>query len=714
MAEMMHDPLQIDIFARRRIRLVRQDEIAECGLACLAMVARYHGHDVDIAIMRRRFPPSGRGITLSGLMEVADRLGLDPRPVKVGLDGLPRLRLPAVLHWDMNHFVVLERIARRGALIHNPVGRSRWMPMEDVSRHFTGVALELTPGSRFQPETERGTARWSDLWGRLRGLVPTLLQVLILSLVLQAYVLALPYFLQLALDSVVPAGDFDLLVVLFIGFGLFTLLNAGGTALRSFVLLAAGAQVGFGLSSNVARRLFRLPVGWFTRRRTGDILARFQSVEPIREALTQGLAAAMIDGLLALTTLALMFVYSPKLTFVAIASLVLYLIVRAISFPMERRAEEDAIIAGGRKQTTLIETLQGISTLRLFNREMLRYTVWKGRLADEVNAQLRIGRIGVWQRTANTLIFGLENVLTIYLAVRAVLEGGFTVGMVFAYLAYKDQFLDRAAGLVDQIIAFSMLRLHLLRLSDITAAEEDISFMNDEVRTTLEGGIELRDVIYRHSPTDPIVLTGVNLKVEPGEHVAITGPSGAGKSTLLRVMIGLIEPNSGIVLIDGIPLRRFGHRSLHDQSATVLQDDVLFTGSIAENIALFDETPDADRIMRSAEMAAVHDEIMAMPMRYETMVGDLGTAMSGGQKQRVLLARALYRNPRILFIDEGTSHLDTENETRVNMAIARLGITRIVVAHRQETVNAADRVIVMEAGRIVLRDNKGETPRQSG
>jgi ATP-binding cassette subfamily B protein RaxB len=486
---MMHDLLEIGIFGRRRIRLVRQDEIAECGLACIAMVARYHGHDVDLAVMRRRFPPSGRGATLRGLMEVADRLGLEPRPVKLGLDGLQRLRLPAVLHWDMNHFVVLERIGRRGALIHNPAVRSRWMTMAEVSSHFTGVALELTPGSQFQPESERGTARWSDLWGRLRGLGPTLLQVLILSLVLQAYVLALPYFLQLALDSVVPARDFDLLIVLALGFGLFTLLNAGATALRSFVLLAAGAQVGFGLSSNVARRLFRLPVDWFTRRRTGDILARFQSVEPIRQALTQGLAAAMIDGLLALTTLALMFVYSPTLAFIAIAALVLYLIVRAISFPVERRAEEDAIIAGGREQTTLIETLQGIATLRLFNREALRHTMWKGRLADEVNAQLRIGRIGVWQNTANTLIFGLENVLTIYLAVRAVLEGGFSVGMVFAYLAYKDQFIDRASGLVDQIIAFSMLRLHLQRLSDITGAEEDVSFLNDEVFTPLKGGL---------------------------------------------------------------------------------------------------------------------------------------------------------------------------------------------------------------------------------
>ena len=696
------DPLDTGLLTRSRVRLVRQSEVAECGLACLAMVANYHGYDIDLASMRRRYPPSPRGAPLRTLIDVADRLQMMSRPVKLPIEQLPNLAMPAVLHWDMNHYVVLERVRGRQALIHDPDGRSRWMPLAEVSDHFTGVALELSPGKNFQPGRERAKVRWSDLWSRLTGIKRALLQVLVLSLVIQAYVLALPYYTQIAVDTVLPAQDANLLIVLALGFGLFTLLRVGATFLRSFVLLTAGSRLGFGISSNVARHLFRLPVDWFARRQTGDILSRFQSVDPIRTALTEGTVAALVDGLLAMTTLAILFFYSAMLASVAVLALLGYMAVRIVSFSFQRQAQEAAIVAGGKEQTTLIESMQGIAALRLFNRETARHTLWQGRLADETNAQIRMGRINVWQQGANGLLFGVENVVTIYLAIRLVLDGGFSVGMVFAYIAYKQQFLERSAALLDQTIAFFMLRLHLERLSDITLAEEDASFGESiDTRTELRGAIELREVTYRYSPTDPFVLHGIDLRVEAGEHVAITGPSGAGKSTLLKIMLGLVEPTSGEVLVDGVPLVTFGYKSLHDQVAAVLQEDMLFTGSIGDNVALFDDAPDTGRIEDAARAAAIHDDIMAMPMRYETLVGDLGSSLSGGQKQRVLLARALYRRPRMLFMDEGTSHLDAANEARVNVAVRDMGITRIVIAHRNETVDAADRVLRFEGGRIV-------------
>lgn len=694
--------LDLGLFTRARVRLVRQTEIAECGLACLAMVANYHGLDIDLGTLRRRFTPSLRGAPLRSLMGLADKIGLTPRAVKLPLEELKNLHTPCVLHWDMNHYVVLERVRNDKALIHNPDGRSINMPLEEVSKHFTGVALELRPSDNFEVGKYRERLKLSQLWRRITGLKRAIAQILVLTLVLQAFVLASPYYMQLAIDNALPALDLDLLAVLAVGFGLFTLINAGASLLRSFVLLVAGTTLGFTLASNIARRLFRLPVDWFEKRHTGDILSRFQSIGPIQNMLIQGAVAAIVDGLMAVLTLALMVWYSPLLAAIAIGAFILYGIVRAVSFSFQREAEEAAIITGGKEQSTLIETLRGITTLRLFGRETLRHALWQAKLTDSINADVRMARIAIWQGTANAIIFGLENILTIYLAISFVIEGsGFSVGMVFAYMAYKNQFVGTSAALIDKAIQFKMLGLHLERLSDIALSDEDKSFGDSLDReTTLKGRIEVRDVFYRYSPSDPLVLHGVNLTVEQGDFIAITGPSGGGKSTLLKLLLGLVEPESGEVLVDGLPLNRFGYKSFHSQIAAVLQDDSLFAGTLADNIALFDENVDMERVIHAAMAASIHTDIAQMPMQYETLVGDMGSTLSGGQKQRVLLARALYREPKILLMDEGTAHLDMEHERIVNQAISAMGITRIIIAHRKETIEAAERTLTMVEGQL--------------
>lgn len=695
--------LDLGFLTRSRVQLVRQTEITECGLACLTMVANYHGFAVDLNSMRRRFAPSMRGATLRTLISIADRIGLSSRAVKLPLEHIATLPVPAILHWDMNHFVVLERVKGDKALIHNPDGRSVWMPMSEVSGHFTGVALELSPGDSFEQHSERQQLRLSQLWQRMSGMKRALAQVLVLTLVLQAFVLTAPYYMQIAIDNALPALDNDLLTVLALGFGLFTLIHAGASLLRSFVLLVAGTTLGFSLATNVARRLFRLPIDWFEKRHTGDMLSRFQSITPIQNLLTQGAVAALVDGAMAIFTLTLMMWYSPTLTTVALIAFALYAVVRLVSFSFERSAQEGVIVTGGKEQSILIETLRGMTTLRLFGKETMRHALWQTRLADSVNADVRLARIGVWQSTANLVIFGIENIVTIWLAIGFVINGaGFSVGMVFAFLAYKTQFIEKAAALIDQGIAFKMLGLHLERLSDIALADEDKSFGDSaDVESKLKGRIELKDAYFRYSPSDPLVLEGANLLVEPGEHVAITGPSGGGKSTLVKILLGLVEPERGELLIDGLPLNRFGYRSYHEQVAAVLQEDALFAGSLADNIALFDDSVDMNRVIAAANAASIHSDIAQMPMQYETLVGDMGSTLSGGQKQRVLLARALYREPKVLIMDEGTAHLDSVHEQAVNAAIRSMGITRIIIAHRRETVDAAERVLTMENGTLL-------------
>jgi ATP-binding cassette subfamily B protein RaxB len=691
--------LDLGFIRRRRVRLVRQTEVTECGLASLAMIAQFHGMEVDLGTLRRRFQPSLRGVSLKSLIATADRLGLTTRAVRLPLDQIKNLHLPAILHWNMKHYVVLDEVRGGRALIHDPQGFSRWMLLSEISDHFTGVALELRPADDFEPTDQRARLKLTQLWRRVSGLKRALVQTLVLSVVMQAFVLASPYYMQVAIDSALTALDYDLLTVLALGFGMFTIINAGATLLRSFVLLSAGTALGYGISVNVARRLFRLPVSWFERRHIGDVLSRFQSIAPIRQFMTEGAVGTALDGALAIFTLALMFFYSPSLALVALVAFALYGIVRVITFAAQREAQEEAIMMSGREQSIMIESLRGIVTLRLFNRESQRHALWQTRLTDSVNASVGLARINAWQQTANTLIFGLETIVSVWLAIRSVIDGGFSVGMVFAYIAYKTHFLQKGASLIDQAIAFRMLGLHLERLSDIALADQDISFKGEQPpRQDLAGRIELKDVTFRYSPADPLVLNGVNLTVEPGEHIAITGASGGGKSTLAKVLLGLVEPDGGVVLVDGFPLAQFGYKSYHEGIGAVLQDDSLFAGTLAENIALFDESAGRPRIVEAATAAAIHDEILAMPMGYETMVGDMGSSLSGGQKQRLLLARALFRNPKILLMDEGTSALDADREKIVNAAVAALGITRIVIAHRLETILCASRIYRMQGG----------------
>ena len=688
------------LFPRRRVKPIRQAEATECGLAALAMIANFWGHDFDLGSLRRRFGVSSRGIGLKTLMETADALGFSPRPLKVRLDGLSAIQLPAILHWDMDHFVVLERVSKGRAYIVDPAQDGRWHDQESLSRHFTGVALELRPARDFTPEGERRPLRLGQLWSGAVGLRRSIGQAAILSLVLQAHVLAAPYLLQLALDEALPALDVGLMTVLAIGFGLFAIVNAVASMLRSFVLLTSGTSLSFGIASNIARRLMRLPVDWFEKRSVGDILSRFQSVIPIQRLLTESAAAAVIDGLLAVMTFALMLVYSPLLTLVPLASLLIYGAFRAATLPAERRAENERIAAAGREQSAMIETLRGIVTLRLAGRETIRHAVWQNRLSEALGATFAHERIHVYQAAVATLLGALEIVIVTWLAVTMAIEGGFTVGMIFAFLAYRMQFAAATKSLIDKSTEFRMLGLHLDRLSDIALTDEDRGFAEPAVHSeAFRGEIELRDVTFAYGVHEPQVLNGVDLHIRPGEHVAITGPSGGGKTTLTKVLLGLLDPDSGEVLVDGIPLARYGRRAYRENVAAVLQDDVLFAGTIADNVAGF-EPIEPERLDEAMRAASIADDVEAMPMGKLTLVGDMGSTLSGGQMQRILLARALYRRPKLLVLDEGTAHLDAEHEGLVNAAISKMGMTRIVVAHRRETLAAAERVLVLDGGRV--------------
>jgi ATP-binding cassette subfamily B protein RaxB len=702
--------LELRLFAKPHISLVRQVEPAECGLACLTMIAGFHGLKVDIAVLRRRFTQSTRGSTLRNLMNTADQLGLAPRAVSLSADAMQGLSLPCILHWNTNHYVVLERLSGERAYIHDPVGRSGWVSMVDVRRQFTGYALELRPSEDFQRGRVANKLKLSHLWHNVPGIRQAIAQSILLGFLLEFFVLASPYYMQVAIDNAIPALDSNLMLILALGFGLLALFNVMALSMRMLVIMVAGNTFGYSITNSVVRHMFRLPVDWFEKRHVGDILSRFGSVAPIQRTLTEGATAALIDGILAIFTLIVMFIYSSRLAIVSLVAFGLYGLIRWLTFTYQRAAHEGGIVAHSVEQSMMIESVRGILTLRLLNQETLRHSRWQNAYTDAINADMRLSRISIWQTTASALVSALDNIVTIWLAVNLIIDGsGFSVGMLFAYIAYRGQFMQKATSLIDQGINLRVLGLHLERLSDIVLSIEDKSFTTAaSLQTALKGKIELRNVSYRYGPEQPLILKGINLVVNPGEHIAITGPSGGGKSTLVKIMLGLVEPDDGSVLIDDIPFDMFGLRSFRDQVSAVLQNDSLFAGTLQDNIGLSDERPDYQRVVAAARLAAIHDDIEKMPLQYDTLLGDMGSSLSGGQKQRVLLARALYRKPKMLIMDEGTAHLDAALERAVNTAVSSMGITRIIIAHRRETIEAADQVWKMTDGVLHLR-MPGET-----
>ena len=680
--------------AKGRLPVIQQAEAAECGLACLAMVASYHGHRTDLNTLRRRYPVSLNGVTLRALIQLASHMQLLSRPVCLELNDLSHLRLPAILHWDMNHFVVLKSVKRKGLLVHDPASGERFHNFQQASKHMTGVALELAPAESFVIKDERARLPLSVFFKQLSGSGQALFQVFLLSVVLQLLVLAAPFYAQLTIDEVIARGDVDLLIVLALGFGLLMMIKAATSAMRSSILLIIQNVLHFNLGAGLFRHLIRLPTSFFEKRHIGDLLSRFTSLQPIRTLLAEQLMAGVLDGIMALVTLAMIFVYSAELASIVLSAFILYAGVRLALYRVIWRRTEATIQAQAQENSTFIESVRAIQTVKLFNRESEREAQWLNRYSDVVSANVQLGRAKIAFTTLNDVIFGIENIVTIYLAAQLALSNALTVGMIVAFMSYKQNFTDKAVQLVEKALDFRILGLHLERLSDIalTQLEEGHDQPLAYIRP-VQGKIELRNVWFRYADSEPFVLENINMTVAPGEFITIMGPSGGGKTTLMKIMLGLLRPTSGDVLIDGIPLATFGSRAYREQVAAVMQEDQLISGSIADNICFFDTDFDQKRMIACAQLGSIHEEIMEMPMAYNSLVGDMGSSLSGGQKQRVLLARALYRKPRILFLDEGTAHLDTENERRIHNSLTRLRMTRVSVAHRPDMSAGADRII---------------------
>ena len=730
-------PLSTQIlYTKKRVPVVLQSEAAECGLACMTMIAQYYSDKRDLNALRQSVSVSLRGTTLKDVMRIASDLGFQTRAIKIEMEHLAQLSCPAILHWNMNHFVVLTKVKGKTLTIHDPALGERKLTYSEASKYITGIALEVTPSDTFSPKKSAPRLGLSQFFTRTTGFKRNLLTLFALSIVLQLFALASPYYMQTVVDDVLIYNNDALLKALAIGFALLLIIETFTSGIRKFVILSVSSRLQLQMSASVFKHLLSLPLDYFDKRHIGDVVSRFGSLASIREFLTTGLVTALLDGLMAVITLAVMILYSPKLTLVVVAIMLAYLSVRLGLLPFIKRLTTERIALAALEQSHFMESVRAILPIRVYSQEVQRHGQWQNKLVATLNKDITLGKINIGSALTNQLLFGAENLVVVYIGASLVMEGTLSIGMLLAFMAYKARFVSALDGVVNKLIELSMLGVHFNRLSDIlltpsqqkplslktkddTFEKQNVHFSNADVPNSSTSNSLAPNVLtpdgastpslldaktrpvalkatalsYRYSETNAWVFKNLMFSVHSGEIVAITGDSGCGKSTMLKCLMGLYPVSEGNIEHPS---------STNPVIASVLQEDTCLSGTIAQNICCFEEAPDLKKMVYVAQLACIHEEIMQMPMQYHSLVGDMGSSLSGGQKQRLLLARALYQEPDILFLDEASSHLDMENEAQINHHLKSLNMTRIIVAHRPQSIAMADKVYRLENGNLHL------------
>lgn len=677
-----------------RLNMTYQSAASECGLACLVMIGCYYGHNIDLNYLRQKFSPSLRGMNLLQLVKTAEHIQLNCRPVQCELNELSSLRLPAILHWKMDHYVVIKSVTKTGVVIFDPSLGERKYSMQKVSEFFTGIALEIEPCINLEIIENRPRVNWLAVFTMIPGLKTSLFKLFVLSSILQGLIMLAPLYMQTVVDQVLITHDYNLLKLLVIGFGFLLLFELSVSALRTILTIQVGSRLNLQMSASLFEHLFALPLEWFQKRHKADIISRFGSIEPIKQFFTKTVVEVILDVIMILISLLVLFLYSFHLTLIILAVIFCYGLIRYVSFKYLRQMNEEGIKQKATETSHFIESISAAQTIKLFNYQTERRKHWVDLNATTLNTSIRIGYFQLGIQTINKLLFGIENILVIFLVAQLVMENMFTLGMLFAFMAYKNQMVTHSNRLVETIIQFRMLGLHYERISDIAFSQREQqrpdSYRMDKI------SIELKDVSFRYAEGEDFILRHFNCQINAGESVVITGPSGIGKSTVLKLMTGLLKPTSGQVLINGIDLEQVGYANFRKHIATVMQDDQLLSGTITDNITLFSKEPDLERMKACACKTGLSDLVETLPMGYQTLIGDMGTSLSGGQQQRLLISRALYQQPKVMFLDEATAHLDASAEIQVCHGLRKSDVTQVVIAHRETTIKASDRIIEMQ------------------
>jgi ABC-type bacteriocin/lantibiotic exporter with double-glycine peptidase domain len=682
----------------RRVPCIRQLESADCGAACLAMVLAHHGGAVPLDRVRAA-TGTHRGTDALGILNGAEHLGLRGRGVRLDMDGLRYLPRAAILHWDFNHFVVLDRVRRDAVDIVDPAHGRRTVPMEHFRKHFTGVALVFEVADGFVATPPGRSKVWRYLAQLLSQRGPVA-RVLVMSIALRLLALALPVLTALIVDRVVPRGDHDLLTVVAVGLGLALAFQLLSSLIRSHMLLELRTRLDVRMTLGFVSHLLSLPYAFFGRRSAGDLLLRVASNAQIRDLLTSSLLSTLLDGALAVAYLLLLLLLSPALAAVALGAGGLQLVVLLLSRRRYAQLTSQDLESQARAQSYLVQMLAGVQTLKVAGAESRALESWTKLYVEELNVALQRSRLSAVLDALSGLLLAAAPLVLLAVGAELVMSGQLSLGTMLAAGALASAFLAPLGALVQSALQLQMLGSYVERIDDVLTTEPEQG--RGAVRPPrLSGAIELHRVSFRYGPHEPLVVRDVSLTVSPGSMVAIVGRSGSGKSTLAALLLGLYRPTEGRILYDDHDLDELDHRRVRRQLGVVLQSPFIFGGSIRSNLALVDPATPFERIIAAARRACIDDDIRATPMGYETIVADGGASLSGGQRQRLAIARALLHEPAILLLDEATSSLDATTEREVMANLAELHATRILIAHRLSTIASADRIVVMEEGRVV-------------
>ena len=685
---------RINFSMKNKVPVIIQSESTECGNACLSMICGFYGKDIDLFNFRNRYGSTSQGATLNVLAAIAQKAGLKTRALSLDIAEIKELRLPCILHWSLNHFVVLVAIKGKRFIIHDPALGRRVVHLQELSENFSGIALEAWPDSDFRQEKQRSRLKLLDLMHNMVGLKSALIKIFMLSVVIETVNLLLPMGTQIVTDHVITAHDENLLLVICVGLMFFTIFKTWVSMIRAWVSLKLNTLTDVQWKTSFFDHLMSLPLAFFEKRQLGDIQSRFASLDIIRATFTNSIVTGMIDSIMTIGLLIMLSLYGGWLVWVVLGFTVCYAIMRALTYKFYRTVSEELIVKRARSGSHFMESLYGIATIKSLNLKNRRSQHWLNTNIDVSNAGLKQTRFDMLFGGINTFINSADQVVILWLGAQMVMDNTMTIGMFMAFNAYRGQFTQRAASLIDLTMQLKMLSLHNERISEIVYSEPEVdSPLRNVFEENVGVSLEVRDLAYQYDLLSKPVFSNVNISVAAGESVALVGVSGIGKTTLLKVMSGLLTPERGEIFIGGFDINKIGINNFRSNIACVLQEDRLFSGSITDNTSGFDDEVDEALIIECAMQCNIHEEILRMPMGYETIIGELGAGISGGQKQRLLIARALYQKPRILFMDEATSHLDINNEKIINAAIESLNITRIIIAHRPSTIACADRII---------------------